>query len=283
MMKVYHSAFEMNEDYASLLMGRKVRILQSFAVRVWDEIPSYCSGMFLDSGAFSAYNSGNEIKLDDYVSFLHKRGDEFEAYANLDVIGNAPASWKNQLRMVKRGLMPIPCFHYGEPIEYWYRYLDRFEYIALGGRTVARTRENLRRWYDRCWKILSDTNPKVKVHGFGMTDMLVTKMYPWYSVDSTTAARAGRVGVLVLPPWGQLRVSTGIKSYSKGSSVVSPSQIKAVERRLKELFPDRSIKWKDISEPTKDASYLRTVINAFVIERELEEHTPSKGRTGFAL
>ena len=46
---------------------------------------------FLDSGAFSAFTQGAEIDIQEYIEFIKEHKDYLEAYANLDVIGDAEA------------------------------------------------------------------------------------------------------------------------------------------------------------------------------------------------
>ena len=45
--------------------------------------------LFLDSGAYSVATIGQTVKLDQYISFIHKWKDLFTVYAALDDIGNA--------------------------------------------------------------------------------------------------------------------------------------------------------------------------------------------------
>jgi hypothetical protein len=64
--------------------------------------------IMLDSGAFSAYNSKHNIKLEDYIKFLHEH-PHIDIYYNLDVIGDAEATWKNQKIMEENGRQGF-CF-----------------------------------------------------------------------------------------------------------------------------------------------------------------------------
>jgi len=62
--------------------------------------------IFLDSGAFSAYTQKAVIKLDDYIAFIKKYAKYITVYANLDVIGDAEATLKNQKLMERQGSSP---------------------------------------------------------------------------------------------------------------------------------------------------------------------------------
>jgi hypothetical protein len=157
--------------------------------------------LFLDSGAFSAFSQGVEIKIDEYIKFIKEHIDYLEVYANLDVIGDPAATLQNQRIMERAGLKPLPCFHYGEPISYLIDYIDNYDYIALGGMVPIST-QDLIPWLDDLFhKYICgpDGLPKVKVHGFGLTSFPLMKRYPWFSVDSTSWVMTGRMGSVYVP------------------------------------------------------------------------------------
>lgn len=157
--------------------------------------------IFLDSGAFSAFSQGVEIKIDVYIQFIKKNKACIMHYANLDVIGNPEATIKNQTAIEKAGLLPMPCYHYGEDIKYLKYYLKNYKYIALGGMVPIST-PVLRSWLDKIFSTyICDAKgvPKAMIHGFGMTSFSLMMRYPWYSVDSTTWSVAGRMGEIIIP------------------------------------------------------------------------------------
>ena len=71
--------------------------------------------IFLDSGAFSVSTGKAQVDIDEYIDFIKKHEDLFQIYANLDVIGDAKKTEQNQIYMEKKGLKPLPTFHYGSP------------------------------------------------------------------------------------------------------------------------------------------------------------------------
>lgn len=157
--------------------------------------------LFLDSGAFSAYTQNVEIDIYEYIKFIKLHKKDLEVYANLDVIGDAQATWNNQMIMEKAGLKPIPCFHFGEDWNWLHKYINRCDYIALGGIAIKKDRQALYRWLDQCFTIICDKNgyPTVRVHGFGLTSLKLMLRYPWYSVDSTSWVVTGRMGAIYVP------------------------------------------------------------------------------------
>ena len=182
------------EEYKIVLMKRKK---YNNKVRFKDRIVD----LFLDSGAFSADSQGATISLKDYAAFIKKYKKYISVYANLDVIGDAEASYKNQLRMERMGLSPMPVFHANEDFKYLHLYIKKYNYIGLGGTARAGqiARDN---FMDKCFNIICDSKdrmPKVKVHGFGLTSIRHMTRYPWYSVDSTSWILTGRMGYIFVP------------------------------------------------------------------------------------
>lgn len=158
--------------------------------------------IFIDSGAFSAKSKGVEIDIKQYIAWLKKYEDNIEIYANLDVIGDAEATWKNQEIMEASGLHPLPVYHVEDDVKHLYRCLDNYGYFCLGGMAVGYNKSDRNSFIDRCFSIICDTPeniPKAKVHGFGMTSLSLLFRYPWYSVDSTAWVMTSRMGSIFVP------------------------------------------------------------------------------------
>ncbi|HVW99766.1 MAG TPA: hypothetical protein VHA52_04960, partial [Candidatus Babeliaceae bacterium] len=150
--------------------------------------------IIIDSGAFSAANSGKDINIDDYCKFIIDTG--VSIYAGLDVIGDAKSTRENTEYMSKQyGLKPIPTFHMGSNIHDLDALLD-YPYIALGGLVMGKGIEN---HCDKVWAYILKNAPKIRVHGFGLTNTELMARYPWYSVDSSSfkgCKRFGRQAIL---------------------------------------------------------------------------------------
>lgn len=172
--------------------------------------------VFLDSGAFSAWTLGVELKVADYVYFINKNRDLIKVEDGillasvLDGIGDALSSYRNQLEMEARGIKPLPCFHAGEDVRYLEYYIKNYEYITLGGMVGSSTKALLT-WLDRMWDLyLTDGsgNPRCKVHGFGITSQEIIERYPWWSCDSSSWVQAVAFGAIYIPELGNVNVST---------------------------------------------------------------------------
>jgi len=158
--------------------------------------------LFLDSGAFSAWSQKTKISIRKYIKFIKENIDVIDVYSNLDVIGSAEGTWKNQLHMEKAGLNPLPTFHYGEDYKWLEKYVSLdYDYICLGGMVPINTKD-LIPWLDTVFsKYVCDKDgmPLIKMHGFGLTSLPLMERYPWYSVDSTSWVIVGRMGGIHIP------------------------------------------------------------------------------------
>ena len=172
--------------------------------------------ILLDCGAYSAFTQGTSIKLDQYIAYVKHNRHLVDCYLNLDVIPGSDGrrEWKvehieraakqsheNQLRMKAAGLSPIPVFHRGESFKWLKRMLrDGENYIALAPLPWGVHRHEIMHWLNDCFMRLTDRGrPLVKVHGLGVTSLLICRSYPFFSVDSTTWFKSGALGHIPVP------------------------------------------------------------------------------------
>lgn len=196
--------------------------------------------VFLDSGAFSAFSLGATIDLDEYCEYCKRNMDVIEVISVLDGIGDPLKTYQNQLAMEQRGVRPLPCFHYGEDERYLEWYLAHYDHITLGG-MVPISKPQLIHWLDRIWtKYLTkpDGSAKVKVHGFGLTQVPLIQRYPWYSTDSSSWVWTAANGGIMIPELGNIFISTTAPSikiegrhYANISTIEQQAVRHAVERR----------------------------------------------------
>ena len=179
--------------------------------------------VFIDSGAFSAHTLGVTIDLPTYCNYIKQNQDIIRVEDGvmmasvLDGIGDALKTYQNQMEMERLGAKPLPCFHVGEDEQYLEWYVAKYDYITLGG-MVIQTKEVLIKWLDRIWeKYLTDGsgNPKLKVHGFGVTSTELMQRYPWWSCDSSSWIQAAAFGSIIEPVHGPISVSDKSPSRHK--------------------------------------------------------------------
>lgn len=190
--------------------------------------------VFIDSGAFSAYTLGVDIDLPTYCDYIRRnldiiRVEDGSVMASvLDGIGDPLKTYRNQLAMEALGVRPLPCFHAGEDERYLEWYIQNYEYITLGGMVGSSTKQ-LCIWLDRIWdRYLTDGsgNPRIKVHGFGITAIPIMERYPWYSCDSSSWIQTAAFGGVITPRHGPINVSEKSPSrHDAGQHATTLTQI----------------------------------------------------------
>jgi len=137
----------------------------------------------LDSGAFSAHNSGATIELRDYIDMAKRLRDsdkDLKEIFSLDVIGDHRQSMTNTRAMWKAGIEAIPTYHIGEPESVLKHLAQNYPKIALGGVAMQRGKVKLewaRQCFARVWPC--------RIHGFGYGSEKAIMDLPWDSVDAT--------------------------------------------------------------------------------------------------
>jgi hypothetical protein len=180
-------------------------ILVSYAVAKGNRLEMFygCAKFdrtMIDSGAFSAWNSGKTVDIDAYKDFALKLPNTFW-FVNLDVIPRtgadsaeirrcAEAGYENYLYLCRFVKNVMPVYHYGEDLQFLERYLDLAPIIGIS--PANDTSEPIKRrfiagCFDRALRIYPGQIPKY--HGFGYTSYDGMLKFPFYSVDSTSYRR----------------------------------------------------------------------------------------------
>lgn len=237
--------------------------------------PSCTNKVFIDCGAYTAFTRGVTINIDDYISYINEIIEYIDIFASLDIINGSgikdsdEKTYQNYLYLKSRVLDKhklLPTYHQGDRIEYLYRYLEDkdIDYIALGG-LVGSAKESLDSFFQRCYKVIQEVRPKIKVHAFGMTSRPMLESYPFYSADSTawimTCANGG-----IMSPWGIINISNNQSHLQKNYSNLSDSARKQIDDYVEGL--GHSI--KDCQEDYK----VRSVVNIKYLKSFADQHTP---------
>jgi hypothetical protein len=155
----------------------------------------------LDSGAFSAFNSGKPISLLEYARFLRGHAGIFDWCASLDVIGDPERSYANWQALRASCPSVVPAVHCGADLQWLTRYMNEgAPRIALGGlvpytKTLRDAASPARQWLDTAFSMVQGA--QVAVHGFGVTGRSIVLAYPWTTVDSSVALAATRYRKIV--------------------------------------------------------------------------------------
>lgn len=141
--------------------------------------------------------------LDDYAAFVQKYHYAIDLYANVDVIPNPKLTWRNQKYLEDQNLCPVPVVHYTTDLKWLDFYIRKgYPVIGLGGLVGSTAEEDCRRWIDKAFQIVCPPPsrlPVVRIHGFGITTYELLIQYPWWSVDSTSWAKVGAYGGILVP------------------------------------------------------------------------------------
>jgi hypothetical protein len=211
--------YEKLTDHERNIVHNLPNILESWHYvgkqRFVDDMRRESAKIFLDSGAFSAWTLGVTLSVADYCEYIKRNADILRVDGRstmasvLDGIGDPLQTFRNQLEMEDRGVRPLPCFHKGEDERYLEWYIQKYEYITIGG-MVGSSAKQLSIWLDRIWdRYLVDGSgrARVKVHGFGLTSIPLMEAYPWFSCDSSSWIQAAAFGSVVTPQHGPIKVS----------------------------------------------------------------------------
>ena len=150
----------------------------------------------LDSGAYTAFTTGKEVDLFEYIEFCRKLKATDKTLSHilaLDVIGDWKQSLNNYDTMRKAGIDIIPIYHLGAPSHVLKTLIAEYDYVAISGYTILRGLNSKRRYTDGVFNIAW---PK-KLHALGLGTEQIIKEYPWASADASSwALRPRKFGTL---------------------------------------------------------------------------------------
>ena len=192
MMKRYRTTFGIKNVLTSYIEYNTPRAINE-NLNILRQLKRENNGkVFLDSGAFSVWNSGKTIKLADYISFVNRFGEYFDVIANLDVMNDPDESYNNYLDMIRMVTRKefiskiVPVYHYPEPSRYLDNYLDKTDYVGIGAITqLCRSTSTLLPYLN---KVINYIPLEKKIHLFGISrfDVLFKFNKRITSVDSTS-------------------------------------------------------------------------------------------------
>jgi hypothetical protein len=192
-----------HEDQDKHLLSNSYRGQEKWFSPLWER-RDLRPRVIIDSGAFTAWSTGRVFRPEEYgewaLKFSVRWREKMAAlhFINLDVIGDQIASWRNQEKLERMGLHPLPVVTYKADIKHLTHALERYDYICLGG-LVGIGRAKLRPWLDYCFKEImayrERTGTMRRIHLLGVTTWWVLSRYPVYSSDSSAWTAPLRFGV----------------------------------------------------------------------------------------
>lgn len=204
------------------------------------DIAKYCeakknekwNGMLMvDSGAFSVFNSGKTMDIDDYIAYINAN-PMVDRFVEMDFIPGvvsgkisadmstkgAVESRKNYLYMLDRvrethKIMPV--FHYSEPWEYLKLMVETMHdgknyvpSICVSGPKTSGKQKEFTAFLARCFSIIGESaNPNVQVHALGVGVVGVLESQPLFSADFASWVMSASNGTIMTRDFGSLSVS----------------------------------------------------------------------------
>jgi hypothetical protein len=168
------------------------RLLVSYAafknkpIKEFKELLGYNPDILLDSGAYTAWTTGKNIALMDYIDYVKKNESEIEHHIALDVIDDMLGdefSKRYYDMMLIAGLEPVPVYHRGDDLSYLEYYVDcEPPFIALGGTAKDSNKKAVRDWVLE----LNRLYPEQEFHLLGSSSKQITDYTSLRSYDSST-------------------------------------------------------------------------------------------------
>lgn len=223
--------------------------------------------LIIDSGAFSAWNKGRKIDLDEYIEFCKyitsKYPDNKWNIVNLDVIPGGPGlvpsqkeidysaekGWDNYLYMQSKGIKPIHIFHQHEDFKWLKRIAASTDYMGVSP-------DNSQSVQSRCaWlkKVYSVIKGDVKTHGFACTGSSFLKVAPFYSADSSSWLVAPRFGTVAYFD----KDAMGLKNYLIRDITENRDSYSHFKQEIfPKIGPYLGVSLKDIIEKRSNSKFL---------------------------
>lgn len=199
--------------------------------------------LMIDSGAFTAWKSGNPIKIDDYCRFLDSIERLRPFYAiQLDSVGNHDETERNLRIMLSRGYDVLPVFTRGAPLDWLDECYRLSDYTLFGGIVEGSGNQKYVQWFMEHAK-------GRRCHWLGFDNKKYVVHYKPYSLDSSSWESASRFGALF--------TYTGGNSFTGFSKKDAVKELPLIRRHLNHmrvpehwgrmLLSDHETAWKNLS------------------------------------
>lgn len=195
--------------------------------------------IIIDSGAFSAWNSGKEVDIEKYIEYAQSLDPDW-TYINLDVIPKTGSTPKEIERCIEKGKENflyiktklknvLPVYHYGEKLSVLKWYMEHTDYIGIS--PANDTSEKVKREFLN--NVFSITRDKIKCHGLGYSSLEGMTKYPFYSVDSISYK-------MFLINSKRFMTAKALEFFQ----VQSIKKFLSYEKYVTELWKERGVEWK---------------------------------------
>lgn len=233
--KMYFSGSMAHPQVVERLMAHNVHRLFTFASR--HEAPEYLRActqrgirchMIVDSGAFTAWNIGKPVQLDDLLPYdvqLSRQFPEHDlVFIALDMIPGERGRRATEVEITKAveqskanfdvmrqaltGRCVLPVYHSGEARAVRDHYMNLTDYVCLSVNQDLSEGQRVR-WAREAFV------PGYKFHGLATTGNRMLSLIDWFSVDSSGWLMTAAMGSILLP------VGDALKPLSVSSTAPS--------------------------------------------------------------
>ena len=256
--------------YKKLYPNRKIHVLRSYGNRDNDDqlfrtiLRKQCSGLDLDSGAFSLNNrqqgSGPDINFNGYMQYAKTYESNYDRIYNYDCDFGDEGFDTNiyyQKRMEDAGLKPVPVVHsiYNDEIEH---------YIENGYKTVALGSTQITDFGTLAYVVGKFKGTKIKLHLFGNANFEFLTSFPIYSCDASTWAMAGKFGDIKWWNPNKMTPNKTDKIYIEEYIPYRPnvkllSEYEYRHELLEYLYVELGVTENDLLGP--DGTYFKQIVN----------------------
>ena len=224
----------------------------------------------VDSGAFTVWNKGGVINVEDYINKLIELLPYFDVAANLDVIPGkkgmaaseytpaithaaAEEGWKNYIR-ITHSLEEIeidgtgrvmPIYHQGEHMDWLRKMVDHgCPYIGISPSNDYATSQRMH-WLDDVFDYLRSLPKIPKTHGYAVTSPRLMVQYPWMSVDSASWVQQGGYGT-VSTPFGTITLTDRKDVMGRADAMDGAKWNKEMREKLSQYFTSIGLDMDDV-------------------------------------
>lgn len=153
-----------------------------------------CGRLLLDSGAFTAYQTGRKITVGEYATWLARWRHAWDHAITLDVIGDPVASRRQTRKLHARGLPVLPVFTVGDTMPEFEAMVRDCGYVAVGGMVGIARRHNSAK-IERL-RLLQRRAEELGggIHALGIGSLPTLRAARCYTADASTPGSVAKYG-----------------------------------------------------------------------------------------
>lgn len=220
-----------------ILAGHGAMISHAYIGSSWvkhtefEDLLDLCSGVTIDSGAFTAWNKGtplNDEQIEKYLEFVRKYRDRIHWAVTVDVIGDAEASLKRWRATQDLDVDLVPVWHEGDPIEHLREYDPSSRLVCLGRIEGRQSKPCTLAFYDAAFNAFPDG----RFHALGNASPDTLEPYPFASFDAVSWQRNAAYAQKHGWPWSACSRDTRMVAYIEAIETIDHRPRKHAQLRL---------------------------------------------------